>query len=258
MTEPLPPTRGCEPFAPELTLALDASTPMATVALLRGTALVAERSTSSRRGAGGRLLSDASALLDSQGLGVADLGLIAVGVGPGSFTGIRIAMATARALAWATGVPVTGVVSLEALACVAAPAGSLVAVALDARKGEVYGALYRSRGLDARPAPVLQPMVAAPAELRAAVDAASDGETSLWIGDGVRVYPGHLGAPAGLIEGSLLLDALRGGAVATLGRLEVQERGACTLAELLPIYLRRSEAELNIGPPTGASVLLSR
>lgn len=75
------------------------------------------------------------------------VGLIAVGRGPGSFVGIRIGLATARGLAASTGVPVRGVCTLDALGCAMAEPGEGANLAvLDARRGEVFAAVYSSRG----------------------------------------------------------------------------------------------------------------
>jgi tRNA threonylcarbamoyladenosine biosynthesis protein TsaB len=75
------------------------------------------------------------------------VGLIAVGRGPGSFVGIRIGLATARGLAASTGVPAVGVCTLDALGCAMAERGEGVNLAVvDARRGEVFAALYSSQG----------------------------------------------------------------------------------------------------------------
>lgn len=95
------------------------------------------------------------------GWGAVDL--IAVGLGPGSFVGIRIAIATARGLAASTGLPVTGVCTLDALGRAlgeaAGPDRTCLAV-LDARRGEAFAALYAADG-----SRLWEPFVAAPAEL---------------------------------------------------------------------------------------------
>jgi len=87
--------------------------------------------------------------LEAAGIAYGDLGGIAVSVGPGSFTGIRVGVSTARGLALALGIPATGVTTLDALACVARERfpGRAVLAALDARNGEFYVARYDAEGV---------------------------------------------------------------------------------------------------------------
>lgn len=112
--------------------------------------------------------------LDQADLGYADLGVVAVGAGPGPFTGLRIGVATARGLARAHGAELRSVSSLAALArCIEAP----VALPLiDARRGELFAALYEEGR------PVLEPFAAAPEEIATRVLA--QGKTPLAAGDG--------------------------------------------------------------------------
>jgi tRNA threonylcarbamoyladenosine biosynthesis protein TsaB len=107
---------------------------------------------------------------------------LAVGVGPGGFTGLRIGIASARALAQARGLPVVGVSSLEALAAGAADeaGGRPVVAVIDARRGEVFAAAYGShpRG-DSPPLPAFGPLALAPEALAARIEAGS-----MAVGDG--------------------------------------------------------------------------
>jgi tRNA threonylcarbamoyladenosine biosynthesis protein TsaB len=112
-----------------LVLAFDTATPVATSALVLDGDVLGERS--SRAAA---VLADADELLRANGFAPADLAGVVVGTGPGSFTGIRIGLAAARGLALATGVPVAGVSTLEALA--SALPGTVPVI--DARRREVF------------------------------------------------------------------------------------------------------------------------
>lgn len=117
-----------------LILAFDTATGTATAALVRDGALLGERSAGSRD-----LLDAVDALLGEAGAAPGDLDGIACGVGPGSFTGVRIGLAHARGLALALDVPVAGVSTLAALAHGAEEVGLAGAIALvDARRGEVF------------------------------------------------------------------------------------------------------------------------
>jgi len=126
---------------PSVVLAFDTATPSATVALVRAGELLGER-----RSRASSVLADADALLHDAGLTVSDLEALAVGTGPGSFTGLRIGLATALGLALAQDVPVAGVSTLDALA--AAAPGSLPII--DARRGEIF-TLHDGRPRAVRP-----------------------------------------------------------------------------------------------------------
>jgi tRNA threonylcarbamoyladenosine biosynthesis protein TsaB len=112
-----------------LLLAFDTATDATTVALLREGVLLGER-----RSRAFRILADAEALLAEAGVEQSDLEALAVGTGPGSYTGLRMGLVTARALAFSLGIPVAGVSTLDTLA--AGTPGSVPV--LDARRGEIF------------------------------------------------------------------------------------------------------------------------
>jgi tRNA threonylcarbamoyl adenosine modification protein YeaZ len=112
-----------------LTLAFDTATGVATSALVRDGDVLGEHA-----GRAVEVLADADELLRSAGCTPRDLDLLAVGVGPGSFTGVRIGLAAARGVALALGLPVAGVSTLEALAAGAPGADPVI----DARRGEIF------------------------------------------------------------------------------------------------------------------------
>jgi tRNA threonylcarbamoyladenosine biosynthesis protein TsaB len=126
-------------------LAFDTATPDTVVALTTGGTEPLELrhapAPGERPGHAARLLALANALLDRAGLTFADVERIGVGVGPGTFTGLRIGVATARALAQGTGAEVVPVSTLRALAAAAGHDGPVLAV-LDARRGEAFAAAY--------------------------------------------------------------------------------------------------------------------
>jgi tRNA threonylcarbamoyladenosine biosynthesis protein TsaB len=113
-----------------LVLAFDTATPVATSALVRDGEVLGERMSRAST-----VLADADLLLRAAGVAVSELDALAVGTGPGSFTGIRIGLGAARGLALSTGVPVAGVSTLDALAA-SAPAGALPVI--DAQRREVF------------------------------------------------------------------------------------------------------------------------
>jgi tRNA threonylcarbamoyladenosine biosynthesis protein TsaB len=112
-----------------LTLAFDTATDAATVALVRNGDVLGQR-----RSRAARILEDSTALLAESGLAATDLEALAVGVGPGTYTGLRMGLITARTLAFSLGVPTAGVSTLDALA--ANLPGAIPVI--DARRGEVF------------------------------------------------------------------------------------------------------------------------
>src|ERR671930_1607299 len=127
-----------------LTLAFDTATDVATSALVADGEVLGERSSRAVT-----LLEDVDALLRQAGAHTRDLDALAVGVGPGSFTGVRVGLATARGLALALGIPAAGVSTLDALA-----AGAPGAVpVIDARRREVFvpGRVVAPGELDVEP-----------------------------------------------------------------------------------------------------------
>ena len=129
-----------------LLLAFDTSTPAVTVALHDGTAVVAERTIVDGRRHGELLAPGIADVLRVAGASASDMTSIAVGVGPGPFTGLRVGLMTARALSEALGIPVAGVCSLDILAASVNSTEPFI-VATDARRKEVYWATYNSDGV---------------------------------------------------------------------------------------------------------------
>ncbi|MEM8601969.1 MAG: tRNA (adenosine(37)-N6)-threonylcarbamoyltransferase complex dimerization subunit type 1 TsaB [Bacteroidota bacterium] len=126
-----------------LTLGIETATDVCSVALLDGDALLAEASLRLPRQHAARLVPLVRDVLAHTGRAATDLDLVAVSEGPGSYTGLRIGVSTAKGLAIAADARLVGVPSLEALACQAAPLaqpGDRIAVAFPSRRGEVYAA----------------------------------------------------------------------------------------------------------------------
>ncbi|WP_188037616.1 tRNA (adenosine(37)-N6)-threonylcarbamoyltransferase complex dimerization subunit type 1 TsaB, partial [Actinotalea sp. JY-7885] len=169
------------------------------------------------------------------------LGAVVAGTGPAPFTGLRAGLVTARTLAFALGVPVHGVCSLDALAVQAweagAPGDAEVVVVTDARRRELYTARYRRAGDgEARGdvVPVDGPAVVRPDDLAATLAARG----GVVVGPGLAVHPLPSAGDAPLVDG---VDA------AVLARLALARRGGLaglTTGEPLPtepLYLRRPD-----------------
>jgi tRNA threonylcarbamoyladenosine biosynthesis protein TsaB len=191
----------------------------------------------------GCLLALAIEALDEAGIGWDELDLLAVGTGPGTFTGLRIGITTARALAHARELPIVGVSTLRSLASAAAPAARaddrLALAVLDARRSEVFAAGWADPG--APGTPLIAPAAVAPEQL--AVALAETGGRWLAIGDGAVKFRQEFERAGAVIPGS----------AAVLHRVSALEH--CRLAigltpqnpnDVLPDYLRLPDAELNL------------
>jgi len=226
-------------------LGIQASTPVSSVALFGPEGLIAEYSLAPRRTHSERLLPAIEAVLRDTNLSGGDLSGVAISVGPGSFTGLRVAVSTAKGLARGWDKPVIPVSSLEGLAhrfpAVQCPLYAL----LDARKGEVYAAGFRFRnGLLQAETPE---RAIAPEELCREVR-----EETLFVGEGAlryrTLFEELLSSNAVFVEGGL--NQLSAASIAEIGYAALQAGRTLTPAELVPRYLRRSEAELKWKPPS--------
>ena len=225
-------------------LALDTSTFVGTVAVLRDGALLAEWGASVRASHGETLLPRLAQALEAAQLTLADIDLFAVGLGPGSFTGVRIGVATAKGLALAEQKPLIGVPSLRVIAR-GVSGGSLRAVAVDAHKGELYCALYALAPSGALEE-CLAPFHALPGEAARVLRAAA-GERPLWLaGDGSERYGDEFTGPLGpqVTRAPGFCDVPRAACLAHEAELLFASHGPSDLSRLQPLYVRSSDAKL--------------
>ncbi len=224
-------------------LAVESSTLTGAVALLEGDTVVAESRLNIAVTHSERLLMAVDKLLTGARWRLQDVDALAVAVGPGSFTGLRIGVSTVKSLAFATGKPLVGIPTLDALAWTLPFAAHPVCPILDAKKGEVYTALYRTdagglvRLWDYR--------AVAPDELAEALLREGGGPV-VFVGDGVAPFRQLLGDALGA-DARFAPPAQRLPSAVTVGDLARQalERGErADPAALVPLYVRRSEAEL--------------
>ncbi len=229
-----------------LILGLDTTTRACSVALVRDEQLIGEYTQNIQRTHSQRLLPLVDAIFRDCTLEREEIGGIAVAVGPGSFTGLRIGVSTARALAQGLGVPAAGISTLEALAEQAFCPGILVCPLLDARREQVYTALYR-RAADPpyHLVEMIAPVVTAlPLFLE---QLATRKEKVLFLGEGVTVHAGSIDRV--LARRAIIPPApLRLNRAALVAVCGSRRLGGCSAAgqtyhRLYPLYLRRPEAE---------------
>jgi len=221
-------------------IALDTSAAVAVSLIDESGRALASRSTPEQRRHAELLAPMIVDVLAEAGVDRADLTAVVVGTGPAPFTGLRVGLVTARTLAFALGIPVHGVSSLDALAVGAArelglePGAELVAVT-DARRREVYAARYRvaaAAPAHAAHGPLVE-LVDGPVVDTPQAVAESIGQGALAVGAGASLYGEHLSAAAGAPADPDPADLAR----LALARLAA---GAATLPTE-PLYLRRPD-----------------
>jgi tRNA threonylcarbamoyladenosine biosynthesis protein TsaB len=187
-----------------------------------------------------RLLPMANELLERAGVGWSALDRIAVGVGPGTFTGLRVGVATARGLAQSLGVDLVGVSSLRALAeplLGSKPGPRSVLAVLDARRGEAFVAAYEMS--DRGPAELVAPVALAPEGLRRVVEPSERWEA---IGDGAVRFRSDLeSAGVTVPPDSSPLHLLSAEAICALG---ARAETVAIDRAIVPDYRRRPDAEI--------------
>jgi tRNA threonylcarbamoyladenosine biosynthesis protein TsaB len=236
-----------------LVLAVETSTVHGGVALIGDGGLVSEYTLNVEVTHSERVLPAIERMLADAGVALSDLGGLAVSIGPGSFTGLRIGVSTVKGLAYATGLPVAAVPTLEAMAWLLPEARLPICPVLDARKQEVYAAIfqYGPDGLGR----LMDDAALAPEALAERIR-----KPTLFLGDGLLAY-GDLFRR--LLGDRYRLPPLshrgaRAACVAELGRQRLLGGAREDLATLAPRYLRASEAELRrqaAGPPRRRRVL---
>jgi tRNA threonylcarbamoyladenosine biosynthesis protein TsaB len=208
-----------------LILALDASTPVTAVALARDREVLTEVSTTGR-GASETLLPAVHDALDLAGEELGSVELVLVGVGPGTFTGIRIAAATARALSAGTGIDLAKNSTLDALAAPALSCSPDVLAVLDARRGQVFARRFSETG------PTSGVYCVRPEELSV------DGEPVV-IGDGAVRYREVLSDLARIPPDGSPLHR-----VTAAGHIISADLASVSTEDLVPIYVREPDAEV--------------
>jgi len=223
-----------------ITLAIDTATRTAGVALLHDETVLVEYFFNVSVNHSETVLSAVHQGLALAGIGIEGVDLFALTVGPGSFTGLRIGASTVKGLALTTGKPVVGVSTLEALAYNAIECPALICPMLDARKGEVYAALYRANGEGLFDV-VLEEEVTTPGQFLDRIE----GEP-LFLGDG---FIEHAERIRDRFQGRARFAPsnrqwVRASSAALIGMKRYGKGDRLDVATFVPRYLRRSEAEI--------------
>lgn len=223
-------------------LGIDTATMMGSIGLIDDEGVIAEYSLNISATHSERLMPAIDILLKDSGFSLNNIDGFSISIGPGSFTGLRIGLATVKGLAMGCNKPVAAVSTLEALAFNLSYAEYMVCPILDARKNEVYTAMFKSDGKGGMKRLVQDMAIDLQILLR------EYDEDIIFLGDAVDIYRERI------------LDILKdrahfapksrnmpsGASVAELGLKGLRDGRAADPANLAPFYIRRSEAEINL------------
>jgi tRNA threonylcarbamoyladenosine biosynthesis protein TsaB len=228
-------------------LAIDTSTSMASAAISLGAKIAAEATFNTDRTLSARLIPEIERLLTLAGIAVADIDLFAASIGPGSFTGVRGGVATIQGLALASGKPCVGFSSLTLLAMNFPLAAHPVCALLDARKSEVYAALFNCS--TTIPSAQISDCVLPPEHILHLLRDTTNAPV-IFCGDGAVRYHDLITERMGeqAVFAPFPLNTTHASNAAALAMHAFQSGKTLEPSRLLPTYLRASEAEINRTP----------
>ncbi len=224
-----------------LVLAIETATPRCSVAVGHEAGLKASFSVDRDRRHVEAVVPAVAAACRAAGVALADLDALAVDIGPGLFTGMRVGIATAQALGLALGLPVHPVSSLDVLAHPFRHAGPPVASVVDARRGEVFSAFYRQ--VPGGVQRLTKPRVGSVEELLA--DLMATGEECLAVGDGALRYAEDLRALNTVEVADAGLAFPSAASLVQLAHARALREEFVNPWDVTPVYLRKADAEIN-------------
>ena len=220
-------------------IAIETATMVGSIAIIDAARVISEITLNARATHSERLMAAIDRLLGDSGLAIDDMDGVAVSIGPGSFTGLRIGLSAAKGLSYASGKPLIGIPTLDALALNMTFSSYLICPIQDARKGEVYTALYRPG--DNSPEKMTDDMAVDPSALAGMIT-----QKTVFLGDGVNRYRELLMKQLGELynEAPIPLQLPRASNVAMLGLKRLEKGDTDDPFTLIPRYIRKSEAEI--------------
>jgi len=227
-----------------LILSIETATGCGSVALTRGETdegrVLAEATAQPEITHSRQLLGSVEWVIHSAGVSWQDVDGIAVSLGPGSFTGLRIGMAAVKGMVLATGVPMLGVSTFDAIALSCPLIDRPLWCLLDARKQEVYAACYLP-GRGGRPVQHGDPVAVRPELLVEQIS-----EPALFAGPGVEAYREYLVSHAGNVLLPAALTSPRAARTGFLAAAMLAAGNTLDPATAVPLYVRASDAEINL------------
>lgn len=230
---------------PPILLAIETSGICGSVSLVAEGSCIAEYSLASKLTHSKRLLAGVDWVMNEAEISWEQINAIAISLGPGSFTGLRIGLSTAKGLAMASNKPLLGVSTLDGLANQFIHTPQLICPILDARKKEVYTAFYRC-GVDGAPKRISDFLNIRPEDLAEKIT-----EPTMLVGDGLSIYGDFfkekLGDMATIAPSEIYFPR-----AAIIGKLAIplwKDNNFLSPENAVPIYVRASDAELQLGKP---------
>ena len=226
-----------------IVLGIDSSTQVNTIALLQDGQLLCEAVLNTRKNHSQRLMPMMDILLKEAGLTIENVDGVAVSSGPGSFTGLRIGMTTAKALAWSLNKPLVGIPSLDGVAFNAQGVTGIICPILNARRSEVYTALYKmDKGKLKR---MSDYMALEPVEL---IKRLQNHNQITLLGDGIEEFISIFAEKLGdrLTVPSPANRLPRASHIAYLGWKRLLKGEADDVINLVPLYVRKADAEIKL------------
>lgn len=229
-----------------IVLGIDTATAVAAVGVVQEGTVRAEVFEASRTGHAALLPELVRLALKEAATSLAELDRVAVSLGPGSFTGLRVGVSFAKGIAYSATLPLVGVDTFEALAWLAPAEFPQIATVTDARKGEVYLALFRRSGDGVER--LTEEAAASPEEAVATIRDAFAAGRGIVVGDAAEAYPEsfRLLARTGVRIAPFVEIHPRGSAVAMLGEKRPPTADQNHAERVLPRYVRASAAEINL------------
>ncbi len=224
-----------------LVLGIETATPQVGVAIGGHEGIIASFHTTRDRRHAETLAPAIRFLCDQAQMKLSQIGVVAVDIGPGLFTGLRIGLATAKAIAHACRIPMIGVSSLDLTAFPARFTDRLIVSTVDARRGEIFYATYRRApgGIQL----MSEPAVDRPVDVADSLMALS--AETLVVGDGAERYADVLSAVRGAEIGREGLRHPNAGALVELAHAKALREEFVSLSEISPFYLRAPDARIN-------------
>ncbi len=225
-------------------LAADTSSMSCSVAVVNKTSVLAELTVTTGETHSKHLMGLIRDVMALSKMSISDIDGFAVAIGPGTFTGLRIGMSSIKGLAAASAKPIVGISSLDVLATQSSYASSLICPLIDARRGEVYFSRYRfSRAGDKQGGLVKEcdELVLPPAEAIGEIN-----EPCVFIGNGALLYKQDILDRLGDLAhfAPEYQHIIRASVIAYLGKHRFEKDDLQDADELLPHYIRKSDAEL--------------